>query len=237
MALDSLADEELAERGADQLGTFVFKPAIGTRGDGVELLSESDSSDVASLLEQLRGRDMLVQPFLRRVRHLGEVCVCFVNGLLLHAIRKNPMGWGGVCENSAGRAAGSTPKTTTGPATRGIAEPLMPVPPNYMLNHPPSEPPPPPKRHVSIEQPVDLLQPVPMDVMNVAHQALDYVQRRFVTRSCQAGTILLARVDLLPSAHGWLISELELGWCDLFLRVRPDVANYVAEEIIRHLPA
>ena len=46
------------------------------------------------MLRLLRERDMLIQPFLSQVRCRGEICVVFVNGVLLHAIHKDPARWG-----------------------------------------------------------------------------------------------------------------------------------------------
>ena len=36
---------------------------------------------------------MLIQPFLSRVSELGELSFVFINGTLLHAVRKEPKGW------------------------------------------------------------------------------------------------------------------------------------------------
>ena len=46
------------------------------------------------------------------------------------------------------------------------------------------------------------------------------------------------QVDLLPStaAGGWLVSELELGWPELFLRANPKAARRVAAALLHHLP-
>ena len=45
-------------------------------------------------------------------------------------------------------------------------------------------------------------------------------------------------MDLLPSsaAGGWLVSELELGWPELFLRANPAAAQRVAAALLRHVP-
>ena len=45
-------------------------------------------------------------------------------------------------------------------------------------------------------------------------------------------------MDLLPSsaAGGWLVSELELGWPELFLRANPAAAPRVAAALLRHVP-
>jgi hypothetical protein len=75
----------------------------------------------------------------------------------------------------------------------------------------------------------------------------------FVVERCD-GMPYLARVDLLPagaasaSAAGpghasswtagwhWLVSELELGWPELFLRASPGAVQRVAKALLQHLP-
>jgi hypothetical protein len=58
----------------------------------------------------------------------------------------------------------------------------------------------------------------------------------------------LARVDLLPAPHwlkvqcgqeegwcGWLVSELELGWPNLFLHATEGAAETVARGLLPHI--
>ena len=82
-----------AAGGSERAG-FVIKPAIGGGGDGVERIDDDEEAEerVRSLLRK-RGGDMLVQPFLGRVRDAGELAFVFINGTLLHAVRKEPCGW------------------------------------------------------------------------------------------------------------------------------------------------
>ena len=74
---------------------FVVKPAVGGGGDGVERCANATAVD-AEVLRRLKEEeipDMLIQPFLSRVSELGELSFVFINGTLLHAVRKEPKGW------------------------------------------------------------------------------------------------------------------------------------------------
>ena len=206
-ALKALSVQERLEREAEQQAMFVYKPSVGSRGDGVELLRTGEAADEAALTSELRAGDVLIQPFLRRVRRDGELCVCFINGRMLHTIRKNPDGWGGMPTGRAGEL----------PQDKPAADAAVPAPPA--------------RRHACESQPVEVLEPPPCAAVAVAQRALEHVQRR------AAGMPFIARVDLLPSSSGWLVSELELGWADLFLRARPAAAAVVARELFHHLPA
>ena len=90
----SLDDALIHMREAGGPDGFVAKPAIGGGGDGVERVAD-DGDAAATVLRLLRARggDMLLQPFLSRVRRAGELAFVFVNGTLLHAIKKEPCGW------------------------------------------------------------------------------------------------------------------------------------------------
>ena len=178
---------------------LVYKPALGSRGDGVELLAEGDLAGTRSLLALLAHDDMLLQPFLQQVARDGEICVCFVNGRFLHAVLKDPRGW-------------------------GAAQPAVPTP-------SPSEPPPVTaekhRPHPSSRQCVRKLESPPALVVAIAHRAVDLCRCR-----CGAGPLYLARVDFLPGPGGsWLISELELGWPEMFLRVAPQAAAGAAAQL------
>ena len=71
--------------------------------------------------------------------------------------------------------------------------------------------------------------PPPPKLVAIGNSAIEYVQQRF-------GTLYLARVDLLPDSDGtWLVSELELGWPELFLRSNPPVVPRVAEALMQHI--
>jgi len=84
-----------AERNAGPAGgrSYVIKPATGGGGEGVDRLSADDEHAVADILRRLQRGDQLLQPFLSRVRDRGELAFVFVNGELLHAVRKEPAGW------------------------------------------------------------------------------------------------------------------------------------------------
>ena len=68
---------------------YVAKPALGSRGDGVERLEASGDAAAWRQFERLLAeRDMLLQPFLSSVMTGGELCLVFVDGELLHAVHK-----------------------------------------------------------------------------------------------------------------------------------------------------
>lgn len=192
----------LMELGAPAV--YVVKPAMGSRGDGVERQVASEPADW--ILAMLRTRELLIQPFLSDVATCGEVCVVFVNGDLLHAVLKDPAGWG----NTDATADETEPPTPALPAAQAPAELAQ---------------------HASTRQEVRLLQPPPREMVELARRAM-----QFVTRRC-GGAPYLARVDMLPASDGrWLVSELELGWPELFLRANPGAVPLVASELLRHLP-
>ena len=62
---------------SDAGDTYVVKPAVGGAGDGVELLPDEGAKPEREFLCVLAERDMLIQPFLPRVRTHGEVSVHF----------------------------------------------------------------------------------------------------------------------------------------------------------------
>ena len=84
-----------AGRSAGEEGrrSYVFKPAVGSGGDGVDLYTLGEEGGEAAVLSRAREGDLLLQPFLGGVRRHGELCFVFVNGSLLHAVRKEPAGW------------------------------------------------------------------------------------------------------------------------------------------------
>jgi hypothetical protein len=249
---------------------LVAKPAVGSRGDGVERLSQGEAELCpAWLLPLLCSRDYLLQPFLPEVARRGEVCLVFVNGDLLHAVHKDPAGWGGgdlgADEHppTPSPAPTPTPTPTPTPASTPASTPA-----------PAPVPTPVPAHHPSLRQCVRRLTPPPAALVAIARRAL-----RVVAARC-GGELYLARanqlptnanpgpgrspnranpdranpdpnrnpntnpdpnpeqVDLLPSsaAGGWLVSELELGWPELFLRANPAVAPRVAAALLRHVP-
>ena len=84
-----------ALRNAEKGGSccFVMKPAVGGGGDGVERVND-DEAEAARTVRARCGRgDVLIQPFLSQVRVRGELSFVFINGELLHAVRKEPQGW------------------------------------------------------------------------------------------------------------------------------------------------
>ena len=196
---------------------YVSKPALGSRGDGVEQLLEGDAAGESQLLTSLRSRDVLLQPFLGGVRHEGELCVVYINGKLLHVVRKDPAGWSQrhVAAHDDGDGGGG------GDGAGGDGEGVCGGDDSVV-------------QHACPEQPVALLHLPPATAMAVADQALTHVQARFATAS-KAGCGFIARVDLLPFRGAWVLSELELGWGSLFLRARPAAAAEVALALEEHI--
>lgn len=69
----------------------VVKPAIGVGGRGLVLLDAArPDADLAAIRELVTAGDVLVQPFLGRVRDRGELSVVLVDGEVSHAVRKLP---------------------------------------------------------------------------------------------------------------------------------------------------
>ena len=146
---------------------------------------------------------MLLQPFLSSVTLDGELCLVFVDGELLHAVHKDPSGWGARADDDAEaeEADGG------GEAPAACA------------------------RHVSDAQLVRRIDPVPPAALALAQRALRVAERR-------TGPIFLARVDLLRGDDdGFVVSELELGWPELFLRLDDGAAARVAAALLRRIEA
>ncbi|KAL3926465.1 MAG: hypothetical protein SGPRY_003283 [Prymnesium sp.] len=122
------------------------EPALGSRGDGVELLIEGDAGAEEHLMQALESQDMLLQPFLEQVRHEGELCFVFINGELLHAVRKDPTSWG--------RGARIDEDVVVPDEIRS----------GELRTHP------------SVNQPVQLLRTPPAAALNIAEQAISYMQ-------------------------------------------------------------
>ena len=229
---------------------LVAKPAVGSRGDGVERLSRGEAEVCPPwLLPLLCSRDYMLQPFLPEVARRGEVCLVFVNGDLLHAVHKDPAGWGGDDLEADEHTAAHTPAPAPAPAP-------APTP----THAPTPAPAPTPAHHPSLRQCVRRLTPPPAALVAIARRAL-----RVAAARC-GGELYLARVNLLPTnttptptpaptpnpnpnpnpnqvdllpstaAGGWLVSELELGWPELFLRANPAAARRVAAALLHHLP-
>ena len=214
-------------------GQFVVKPDVGGGGSGVERLATDDQSAVDETLRVLERRALLVQPFLSLVSTEGELSFVFVNGQLLHAVRKEPCGWGRPLGIDA---LPSTAEEETAHAAEVDAS-----------------------RHSPFAQPSTRLDPPPSHAEVIAWQAL-HVARRCCAVEDPPG-FFLARVDLLPSpslddrfsgsnrtssSNGsnrgesvrWLVSEIEIGWPHLFLRAAGanthEAAERVAEALVHH---
>ena len=162
---------------------LVAKPAVGSRGDGVERLSRGEAEVCPPwLLPLLCSRDYLLQPFLPEVARRGEVCLVFVNGDLLHAVHKDPAGWGGDDLEADEHTAAHTPAPAPAPAP-------APTP----THAPTPAPAPTPAHHPSLRQCVRRLTPPPAALVAIARRAL-----RVAAARC-GGELYLARVNLLPT--------------------------------------
>ena len=84
-----------ALRNAEKGGSccFVVKPAVGGGGDGVERVNDDEAEAARTVRARGGWSDVLIQPFLSQVRVRGELSFVFINGELLHAVRKEPQGW------------------------------------------------------------------------------------------------------------------------------------------------
>ena len=76
------------------------------------------------------------------------------------------------------------------------------------------------EEEISIRQPTD-------DQLLIGERAAKWLTSRF-------GKLLYARVDLLPTAHGPVIIELELTEPSLYLLLHPDAATDLANALISH---
>lgn len=69
----------------------VVKPAVGVGGRGLLLVDAARADEsAAAVAELVAAGDVLVQPFLERVRDRGELSVVVLDGEVSHAVRKRP---------------------------------------------------------------------------------------------------------------------------------------------------
>ncbi|AYD90920.1 glutathione synthetase [Actinomyces lilanjuaniae] len=77
-------------------GDFVVKPAISSGGRGTGRYTATDagsrSAAISDAVHHLgRGRSVMVQRYLEEVDRQGEVSLVYFNGVLSHAVEKDPM--------------------------------------------------------------------------------------------------------------------------------------------------
>lgn len=77
-------------------GDFVVKPAISSGGRGTGRYTATDagsrSAAISNAVHHLgRGRSVMVQRYLEEVDRQGEVSLVYFNGVLSHAVEKDPM--------------------------------------------------------------------------------------------------------------------------------------------------
>ena len=83
--VDVLDDKALAEARSDFGDTLVIKPPVSAAADGTYRLAAADP-----LPESVRGRTMMVQPFLPSILDEGEYSIMLFGGRFSHAIIKRP---------------------------------------------------------------------------------------------------------------------------------------------------
>ncbi len=85
-AAPSLCDADMADaRTAFGTGALVVKPTISGGADGTHLLHPHDA-----IPDDVRGRDMLVQPMMASIASEGEFSLFYFGGRFSHAILKTP---------------------------------------------------------------------------------------------------------------------------------------------------
>ena len=224
-------------------GGCVWKPSIGSQGDGVRRVAfpaaatdghtakraRVDQQGAAAACEDGAAAvaaavaagdvDMLLQPFLPLVPKLGELCLVFVRGKFVHAVHKDPAGWNSRREEPQ-HGEGDT-NSSSGDGAGGGNDALG-----------------------------DDLAAVGWEIP--AWCAAEFARQRVRSVEPTAGQLavataalavlpggipVLARFDLLPNAvDEWLLSEIEIFGPELFARSHPAVAELAAAEIDRLLP-
>ena len=84
-SVQSLGDAELEDARAEFGERLVVKPPVSAAADGTHLLSLGDT-----IPDDVRGRPMMIQPFLPSVAQEGEYSCLLFNGRLSHSIVKRP---------------------------------------------------------------------------------------------------------------------------------------------------
>jgi glutathione synthase/RimK-type ligase-like ATP-grasp enzyme len=82
-------DEVLRARGWDDV---VIKPAVSAASFGTRRFSLGEHAAARAHVDALRaeGRDVMIQPYVKAIDGHGERSVVFIDGVITHAIRKNP---------------------------------------------------------------------------------------------------------------------------------------------------
>ena len=189
-------------RCADASAELLCKPALGTRGEGIDRFKRCYASVAAGLAAQTH--DVLLQPWLARVATDGEICCVFVNEVLLHVVHKSAHHWG------AHKPVVGVDGTCHEPAILALGHPVV--------------------RLAAADCEAQV---------QTAKRALAHVHERVNASDSAGGCLYLCRVDLLPGDDadgGWLISEVEVGWPELFLRAQPLAVPAVAAALSRHWP-
>jgi hypothetical protein len=223
-------------------GGCVWKPSIGSQGDGVRRVAfpaaaagsrtakrarvdqqgaaagcEDGAAAVAAAVAA-GDVDMLLQPFLPLVPKLGELCLVFVRGKFIHAVHKDPAGWNSRRDEPQHGEGGANRSSGGGAGGGGdVPGPLAAVGwdiPAWCAAE-------------FVRQRVRSVEPT-AGQLAVATAALAVLP---------GGIPVLARFDLLPNAvDEWLLSEIEIFGPELFARSHPAVAELAAAEIDRLLP-
>jgi hypothetical protein len=253
----------------------VLKPAVGTRCEGVQrlFLSSWDLQAASAVSRALAQGDCLLQPFLPSIScengpqcdsevnslanrsNWGEICIIFINGVISHAIHKNPSLWGWhqsscSCSSVDGHILRNAVCSCGGiasvmhfadhmvlPSILGGSEVahldgIIPAKLSDVLKQAPVE---------------SLLLPLPNCVSDVAYSALRAlpgfnIPSSVTPRNKDVKLPLLCRIDLLPrlqktseASIEWVVSEIEGQWCECFLRAAPpEVAPMLAGALGNH---
>jgi len=90
---DARLEEIVRRRG---WGAVVIKPAIGAASFGTRRFGADERAAAADYLVELSGeRDVLIQPFLGSTLDRGELAIVWMDGMLTHAVCKQPRFAGG----------------------------------------------------------------------------------------------------------------------------------------------
>ncbi len=173
-----------------QSGRFVVKPCISAgakdafRIDSIEdaeAFKKGGSEKFVESLDSLRkGRDFMVQPFIREILDRGEWSVVFLDGSFSHAVLKRPAPGSWLVQDELGGSVHS--------------------------------------------------EPLPDDIRQAAIMTFSAVTRAYNRHRAPSDAeisrpLLYGRVDIIPTAQGPLVGEVELVEPELFFLAREPGGN------------
>ena len=177
---------------------------------------------------------------------LGECCLLFLNGSIIHAVHKDPKIWGWhlpscPCSKSFDEL---TPYSTCSCGAGGVeCDQIYSSPPLVITGRGTPSTVPEDVRNRLERAPVQPLQlPLPTSLSCTAQEAVEAFLREVSTSGEDRDIPVLCRVDLLPIVNAvgnlleWRVSELEGIWAEYFLRAAPSsVCRQIAEAIVRQI--